>query len=66
MAQFVLKINLGNEAMQTGSDVSQALRSIADFIQDNGNMESYSRDNGYPGKYVKDVNGNSIGFWTVE
>lgn len=66
MAQFCLRINLGNDAMQTGSDVANALRDIADFIQNNGNMESYTRANGYPGKYVNDINGNTVGFWDVK
>jgi hypothetical protein len=66
MSQLILRINLGNDAMTTGSDVSNALRDIADFIQDNGNMESYSRANGYPGRYINDVNGNTVGFWEVK
>jgi len=66
MVQFCLRINIGNDAMTTGSDVANALRDIAEFIQGNGNMESYTRGNGYPGKYVNDINGNTVGFWDVK
>ena len=34
MSQFLLKINLGNDAMQTGSDIAEALRDIAKTIED--------------------------------
>ena len=42
MSQFTLSIKLGNEAMSTGSDISEALRTIADKIQDNRNMIDFS------------------------
>jgi hypothetical protein len=30
---FTLKIKLGNDAMQTGADVAEALREVADYVE---------------------------------
>jgi hypothetical protein len=42
MAQFILKITLGNDAMQTGYDIAGALREIADKIYDNEDMREFT------------------------
>ena len=76
MAQFILKIKLGNDAMQTGSDIT---RSLNDIVQDiRTNYETiYMKDLVF-GKYMKDlvfgkhehkirdVNGNVVGSWQVK
>jgi len=57
MSTFTLKITLGNEAMQTGSDIARALRDIADDIEDQDQMSG-------TGGNIMDDNGNSVGKWT--
>jgi len=61
MTQFILKITLGNEAMQTGYDIAGALRDIADKINDNEDMREFSGQ-----KRIMDVNGNTVGSWQVK
>ena len=61
MSQFILKINLGNEAMLTGYDIAGALRDIADKVNDNENMREFSGE-----KRILDINGNSVGTWSVK
>ena len=61
MSQFTLSIKLGNESMQTGSDIAESLRTIADKIQDNGNMIDFSGS-----KRIVDLNGNVVGIWSVQ
>jgi hypothetical protein len=58
MAQFILKINLGNEAMMTGSDIARALRDIAEDIEDQDQMSG-------TGNNIMDLNGNSVGKWST-
>jgi len=55
MAQFILKINLGNEAMQTYSDIAQAVRRIPLCTINPGESGN-----------IRDINGNTVGFWKVE
>jgi hypothetical protein len=57
MAQFVLKINLGNDAMQTGQDISDAIHQLK--------FERYYSVDGLMG-CVRDINGNTIGSWRVK
>jgi hypothetical protein len=52
---FILKINLGNEAMQSNLDIAQALRSVADNVELGANM----------GK-IHDINGNRVGRYDLE
>ena len=54
MPQFVLKINLGNDAMHTRSDIAQALRTVADQM-----------DNGFSARAIWDDNGNQVGQYKV-
>jgi len=58
MSTFTLKITLGNEAMQTGSDIARALRDIADDIADQDQMSG-------TGGNIMDDNGNSVGKWST-
>ena len=61
MAQFVLKINLGNDAMQTGFDIQGALYRTAKRIYESGMNISDMKE---PIK-ILDLNGNSIGNFQV-
>jgi len=60
MPRFVLSIDLGNDAMCTGSDIADRLRTIADEIQDNGDMQQY-----HPVYRISDINGNKVGHYEV-
>ena len=62
MAQFVLSIKLGNEAMITGYDIAGALREIADKINDNEDMREFSGCD----RWIGDINGNKVGTWKVK
>ena len=57
--RFVLTIQLGNDAMQTGEDVARALRETATLI-DYGGVFSIP-----DGGRIYDENGNTIGSWEV-
>jgi hypothetical protein len=61
MSQFILKINLGNDAMITGYDIAGALRNIAEKINDNEDMREFSGE-----KRIVDINGNKVGTWLVK
>jgi hypothetical protein len=50
---FQLKVELGNDAMQTRRDVAKVLRALADLIQ-----------TGKPDGKVRDRNGNPVGEWS--
>ena len=52
--RFDLHIDLGNDAMQTGEDVAEALRRIAEML-----------DHGYTSNRIGDLNGNAVGTWTL-
>jgi len=60
MPQFVLKITLGNEAMQTGRDVSSALKKVSTLIEEDRVLNSGENWT------VHDMNGNIVGCWRVE
>lgn len=61
--KFTLTIELGNEAMQTGYDVADALREIADRIYPRGLTEH--RNAVSLVGLVRDINGNTVGSWQV-
>jgi hypothetical protein len=52
---FTLTIELGNEAMQTPSDVAEALEDIARYLRANGLITN--------GAGIRDANGNTVGYW---
>ena len=57
---FTLKIKLGNDAMQTGLDLADAINEVTDRLQDvMGDIA--------PGESgtIRDVNGNTVGKWEV-
>ena len=53
LKSFELRVNLGNEAMQTREDVSEAVREVARQL----------RRSEVGGGVVLDVNGNTVGRW---
>jgi hypothetical protein len=55
LAAFTLTIELGNEAMQTPSDVAEALEDIARYLRANGLITN--------GAGIRDANGNTVGYW---
>lgn len=57
--KFTLEINLGNEAMQTGNDVAEALQGIVDRLVDTYDLSADMR-----GK-LRDSNGNTVGHWEI-
>jgi len=61
MTQFILKINLGNEAIQTGMDISRVLSYVASEIQDYENLVESDpcKEN------IRDLNGNTVGSWEL-
>jgi hypothetical protein len=61
MAEFTLKITLGNDAMLTGYDIAGALREIADKVNDNEDMREFTGV-----KNIRDINGNICGEWRVK
>jgi len=56
MPQFILKIQLGNDAMQTRNDLAMALKDASERVR----CEILSS-----GK-IFDINGNSVGSWMVK
>ncbi len=59
--RFELKINLGDAAMLSQSDVAQALRNLATRLQaDPGAHRTVRSERGAP---IRDVNGNTVGSW---
>lgn len=59
--EFTLTIMLGNEAMQTGVEIADALRKVADHVQNVGYGTS-----DIEGK-IRDENGNTVGsYQTIE
>ena len=62
--KFTLKIELGNEAMETGEDVAIALRKQADYIATRYSMGNIQTANAWHN--IMDENGNTVGHWTVK
>jgi len=56
---FTLRIDLGDDAMQTTLDVADALEQVAARLRSHG---GWSADESAP---IKDVNGNTVGSWSV-
>jgi len=57
---FELKIELGNDAMQTPRDVAFVLKKLASKLDDMGGFALVD------GGKIMDANGNSVGKWDVE
>ena len=61
MSTFVLKIEIGNSAMSTVEDLSEALRIVADRISDYPNIAEM-----YHYRNIMDINGNIVGKFAVK
>lgn len=59
---FLLRIALGNDAMQSGEDVAGALRALADVVGGHGFGPLDTCAYGV----VRDLNGNTVGAWEVQ
>lgn len=55
---FYVEIECGNDAMQTSKQVAEALRVVADRVEDNDYCEVASDD---LVRGIKDENGNTVG-----
>jgi hypothetical protein len=63
---FTLKIELGNDAMQTYDDIAAALRKVAARLNSGGNtVIDEDADLAITGGRIKDVNGNTVGEWSL-
>lgn len=62
--QFILTMNLGNEAMQTADDIAARLRVAADKLEANYSGDYLDEWTGL-GAPVMDTNGNRVGGWTI-
>jgi hypothetical protein len=60
--KFVLTIQLGNEAMQTGDDVGRALREVSGGVD---HLPTFTESAIGFGKRIMDDNGNHVGSWEV-
>lgn len=62
MSQFILKIALGNDAMQTGYDIGSVLKPLALFLMNRDNAGHVPK-----GEHkIMDINGNTVGSWKVK
>jgi len=57
MSYFHLKIELGNAAMLNGRHVADALRRVADRLEQSGARQDDGR--------IADRNGNKVGQWSI-
>lgn len=60
--RFTLEIRLGNDAMQTPSDVARALSDISHQLE----AESSWDDAEAIKKRLTDINGNTVGWWELD
>ena len=61
MSTFFLKIEVGNDAMSTVNDLSEALKNVADRISDYENIAEMKHY-----KNICDINGNIVGKYAVK
>jgi hypothetical protein len=59
--QFRVRIDMGNEAMQSPQDVAWALRNLAHLIDPYTDWRTFHSD-----ERVGDINGNAVGSWTID
>lgn len=63
MTQFILKITLGNDAMQTITDITQSLKNVCTVLSGTDNIEDLEL---YGKIKIHDVNGNIVGYFEVK
>ena len=61
MPQFILKINLGNDAMRTNFDLGSKLMGIGNKITYGGRCVIEPGDK----ETITDINGNVVGSWEI-
>lgn len=64
MVTFNVEIELGNEAMQDGYDISSALTGISNKIKNCSTGDFYDMTIGEL-HTILDINGNSVGCWWI-
>lgn len=57
--RFILTLDLGNDAMRFWSDISRALRQVADHVDSGSEEDVLSGDS----NSIRDANGNRVGNW---
>ena len=62
MVEFVLRSELGNEAMSNGVDIGNALKDVAKRLWGYGDEDKMKGCYGT----IMDLNGNSVGKWQVK
>jgi len=60
MSQFLLKINLGNEAMMTPEDIAQKLTAISARVSNQTIDDIKTSVNN-----IRDINGNFLGYYEI-
>jgi hypothetical protein len=60
--EFQLKIELGNDAMQTADDIRAAVKDVAKYLKEWRSDELPEVGDNAP---IRDVNGNIVGKWEI-
>ena len=60
MTKFLLEIETGNDAMQTGEDISEVLIRVAKGIN-----PDFVTDGATGKRKILDLNGNTVGFYQI-
>ncbi len=60
--EFQLKIELGNDAMQTADDIRAAVKDVAKYLKEWRSGELPEVGDNAP---IRDVNGNIVGKWEI-
>lgn len=60
--EFHLKIELGNDAMQTADDIRAAVKDVAKYLKEWRSGELPEVGDNAP---IRDVNGNTVGKWEI-
>jgi len=63
--RFTVEIDLGNDAMRTGSDVASAVDAIARQMRERGDDVLGVAPRGIRYGFIHDANGNKVGEWRV-
>lgn len=63
--KFTLEIELGNEAMQFYSDITEAVIATNHRIRASSNLMAADRPKTGDGGKIRDLNGNTVGKWEV-
>ena len=61
--EFKLTIALGNDALQTGTDLATALENVARKLREEYGCE---KPRHFDSRNVRDSNGNTVGRWSLD